>query len=143
MGLKSPAIVWRAARRVRATLAITVATLAVALAACGGDDSSALFTTSTQATTSEASGASTTAATSTKKKSLKPPRFTGQNAINYGTAYDVCSVFTVKQVANEYGTARHAASAAEGYAAGYQPGYRQAVFEGCLDAVLKQPRQLK
>jgi hypothetical protein len=121
-------------------LAIAIAMLAAALGGCG-DDASPVASPTTSAP--PAPSTTTTAETTTKKKPTKPPRFTGQDAINYANAFDVCSVFTVKQVAKEYGTTRDAVSAAEGYAAGYRPAFRQAVFEGCLDAFLGESAQVK
>jgi hypothetical protein len=62
-----------------------------------------------------------------------PAKFTGVHASNYEDAFAVCGAVGVKEVARQFGTARDPVSAAEGYASGYRPAFRQAPFEGCLD----------
>ncbi len=63
-----------------------------------------------------------------------PAKFTDPvDRENYRIAFEICRLSGVAKVAREFRTAVDPFEAAEGYAAGYRPNYRQANFEGCLD----------
>lgn len=63
-------------------------------------------------------------------------------AENYDLAYTVCGEFPIEETAAEYGAAsQEPVDVATAFAEGYRPAYRQPVFEGCLDALLGNPKR--
>lgn len=64
-------------------------------------------------------------------------KFTGAQAKRYQEDREICGLFPLSQIAKEYGLPASAdpVSIAEAYADGYQPQFRQAAFEGCLDGL--------
>jgi hypothetical protein len=69
--------------------------------------------------------------------------FTGVHAENYVIAYQVCGAFSLRKLAQDFGSAADPRSVAEAYAEGYREGYKQANFEGCLDRLLKGPAAVR
>jgi hypothetical protein len=126
-----------------ATLAVAIILLA---AACGTDrgQTEAAATQPEHATTTTAE-ASKTGQGATKHERKRKPSFTGVHAENYRINYASCSVFSRKQIAKEYKIqASDPVTVAQRYAEiSYRPAYRQAAFEGCLDAFLGKPAKVK
>lgn len=59
---------------------------------------------------------------------------------NYDIAYEVCSELTPQELAGDLGAATTSpADIALAFSEGYLAQYRQANFEGCLDALLGRP----
>jgi hypothetical protein len=65
-----------------------------------------------------------------------PSKFTGVQANNYEIAYQVCGVFGLRKTAQDLHVKAEPVTVADAYADDYRPGFQQAPFEGCLDALL-------
>lgn len=74
-----------------------------------------------------------------KFSSETPPGFLVSPQEIYEQEKELCSLFTVKEIAKDYGVAADPIAAAEAVAEGYQPPFQQAAFEGCLDGTEKGP----
>lgn len=63
--------------------------------------------------------------------------FTGPQAKRYAEDREICGLFPPSKVARDLGLPANSDSVtiAEAYADGYQPQFRQAAFEGCLDGL--------
>jgi hypothetical protein len=99
-------------------------------------------------TSGSGTGAGTTPATSVTLRNesttaKNPPRFTGTAAENYRNNYVLCGAFRLKNLARQLDVAADPVAAAQKLARDYRPAFRQAVFEGCLDALLKKPPKVK
>jgi hypothetical protein len=70
-----------------------------------------------------------------RKPGEAPSKFTGVDADNYETAYDICKAFSLKEVAREFNTPQNPLAAAEGYASQFQTAFQEAPFEGCFDGL--------
>jgi hypothetical protein len=75
--------------------------------------------------------------------SAMPREFTGIHAENYRTAYFICGEFPIRKVASDLGIdSTDPVTVAKAYADEYKPEYRQAPFEGCLDAFIGDPPKI-
>jgi hypothetical protein len=63
-------------------------------------------------------------------------RGSGVHAGNWRIGCQVCSSFSLRNLARQLHTARNAVAVATKYAKGYRLAYRQAPFEGCLYGIL-------
>jgi hypothetical protein len=73
-------------------------------------------------------------------KPARERKWRGAAALRYERSYRICSVFTVREIAEEFGVARKPRAAAMAHATElYEPQYRRAAFQGCLDAFEKRP----
>jgi hypothetical protein len=104
------------------------------LAACGGSSSSSGgdHGTLTQSTSPPS-----------PPSSAPPAAFTGVDAENYRINYASCGAFSLRSLGRQFHVRPEPDAVATAAAAGYRPGYRQAVYEGCLDALLKRPAKVK
>lgn len=59
-------------------------------------------------------------------------KWQGQSGQIYRDNVDICAVYTVKEVAAEYGVAADPVSAAQAASLDYDGRYQQPAFEGCL-----------
>ena len=76
--------------------------------------------------------------------SAESREFTGVHAENYRTAYFICDEFPIAKVASDFDIdSTDPVTVAEAYADDYKPEYRQAPFEGCLDAFIGDPPKVR
>lgn len=81
----------------------------------------------------------------TPRPKPKPqPKFTGVHAENYRTAHEVCGTFPPAKIASDLGvSSTNPADLARAYSEMKRPAFRQAPFEGCLDALLGRPPKVR
>ena len=131
--------------------------VALTLAACGEDEQAARTASPTTAAMTEAPPSpeppEPAAAEPLPEPEPEPPakpkpkpraKFTGVHADNYRTAYRVCGAFPPAKIASDLGVpSTDPADLAQAYSEGKRPAFRQAPFEGCLDALLERPPKVR
>jgi hypothetical protein len=116
--------------------AIVIALAVFAATACASEESS-------PTTGSVTVGELLTTPTVSAKKDKKRPRFTGTAAENYRINYFSCGTYSLKNLARQLHVRPDPVAVAEELASDCKPAYRQAAFEGCLDALLGRKPKVK
>lgn len=132
---------------------MVLAALLLAVSGCGGDDPQEATPTQPAIPDVEAPEEEAEEAPPAEDREDVPARpaqeeeptgaakFTGQDRENYELANEVCGTFPPEKIASDLGisvdvnTSEGLVQIAEKYAKDYRPNFRQAVFEGCLDAL--------